>query len=272
MGMIEEALSSGRGRIFSIGEVIHNTQAVERLKEQGVIPVSSMEDLKEGDTLIIRAHGVVPQIAEEARRRNIELIDTTCPFVASSQEYSREIEKEGRRVIIIGDESHPEVQGISGGVNGRATIINTSRHAEEMEPLEKAGVVIQTTFSRENAMEIIDILRKKVSDLRVYDTICKSTISRRDATRKLAGDVDMILVVGGRASSNTRRLYQMCLDMGVDARFIETADEIDPAWFESVRSVGVTTGTSTPQWIIDDVLDRIHAIAGSPDSTSDNEI
>ncbi|MCK4548554.1 MAG: 4-hydroxy-3-methylbut-2-enyl diphosphate reductase [Candidatus Krumholzibacteria bacterium] len=261
MRLIAEGLGNGGRTIYSIGDVIHNSQAVEDLKSRGVIPVSSMDELSEGDTLIIRAHGVMPDLIEEARGKGIELIDTTCPFVQKSQKYVRQMAYEGRKVIIIGDSSHPEVRAISGQAGPAPVIISTLEEAKAVKGIDRAGVVIQTTLSREKAMRIIGQLEDNIPDLRVHDTICQATVLRREATLELARDVDMVLVVGGKGSSNTKRLFQMCIDEGITARFIETADEIDPSWFKDGDRIGLTTGTSTPDWVIDDVLARLREIS-----------
>ena len=248
-------------RIYTLGEIIHNPQAVGRLRERGVEPVSSLDDIEEGSFLIIRAHGVHPDLIEEAERRGIRLLDATCPFVQKSQRYVRKLAGESYRVIIIGDEDHPEVKSIAGHAGGNAIIVNSVEDAAQVPILDKAGVVIQTTFSKENARSIIEILEKRVERLRVYDTICQATILRREATLELAGKVDLMLVVGGRTSSNTKRLYRMCIDHGVPSRFVETAEEIDPSWFRGVQRVGLTTGTSTPDWVIEQVLERMEQIS-----------
>ena len=261
MRLIEEGLGNGGKRIYSIGDVIHNAQAVEDLKSRGVTPVSSMDELSEGDTLIIRAHGVMPELIDKARSSGIELIDTTCPFVQKSQKYVRKMADEGRKVIIIGDSSHPEVRAISGQAGPAPLIVSTLEEAESVTGIDCAGVVIQTTLSREKAMRIVGELEKNIGDLRVHDTICQATVLRREATLELARDVDIVLVVGGKGSSNTKRLFQMCVDAGITARFIETADDLDPAWFNDGDRVGLTTGTSTPDWVIEDVLTRLNEIS-----------
>jgi len=248
-------------KIYTLGEIIHNPQAVGRLKERGIETVSALEEMEEDSFLIIRAHGVQPELIDEAKRLGIRLLDATCPFVQKSQRYVRKLAEESYRVIIIGDADHPEVKSIAGHAGGDATIIDNVDAAAEVPHMEKAGVVIQTTFSKENARDIIDILEGRIDRLRVYDTICQATILRREATLELAGTVDIMLVVGGRTSSNTKRLYQMCLDHGVPSRFVETADEIDPSWFHGCRKVGLTTGTSTPDWVIEQVLRRMDEIS-----------
>ena len=260
MSIIDKGISSGGSRVYTIGDVIHNRQAVERLKIRGMMPVGSLDEISEGDTLVIRAHGVDPKILEMAKLRKIRILDTTCPFVGKSHDHVKKLADESSQVIIIGDASHPEVRGIAGRAYGGALIIDSTEEAERVEVKRKAGVVIQTTYSRDKAMAIIEILKKRISDLTVFDTICQATMLRREATLELAREVDMILVIGGRESSNTRRLYQMCIDKGIKARFIETAGEIDPSWFKGCVRVGLTTGTSTPDWVIEEVLTRLSTI------------
>jgi 4-hydroxy-3-methylbut-2-enyl diphosphate reductase len=261
MSLIDEGLGNGGKTLYSIGDVIHNPQAVEDLRSRGVIPVSSMDELSEGDTLIIRAHGVMPDLIERARSKGIDLIDTTCPFVQKSQKYVRKMADEGRKVIIIGDSTHPEVRAISGQAGPDPVIISTLEEAQSLSGIDCAGVVVQTTLSREKAMIIVAQLEKNIEDLRVHDTICQATVLRREATLELARDVDMVLVVGGKGSSNTKRLFQMCVEEGITARFIETAEEIDPSWFDDGDRIGLTTGTSTPDWVIEEVLTRLGAIS-----------
>ncbi len=264
MRLIEEGLAAGKDPIFTLGDVIHNKQAIERLKSRGVQPVSSLDQLESGAVLVIRAHGATPSLITRAKQRGIKLIDTTCPFVERIQKYVQKLAASTYTVIIIGNSKHPEVQSISGNVDDKALIVNSVEGAKRINPLGKAGVVIQTTFSREKADVIIEAIRTRVKDLTVYDTICQATELRREATLELAKSVDMMLVVGGRGSSNTRGLYEMCIEHGIPVRFIETADEIDPSWFVGCRSVGLTTGTSTPDWIIEDIVERMEAIAESP--------
>jgi len=262
MSLIDQGVAEQPGaKIYTLGEIIHNPQAVERLRERGVEPVSSLGEIEEGSFLIVRAHGVQPELIDEAKARGIRLLDATCPFVQKSQRYVRMLVEESFRVIIIGDADHPEVRSIAGHAGSDTIIVDDPESAAEVPRMEKAGVVIQTTFSKEKARSIIEILEERIERLRVYDTICQATILRREATLELAEKVDVMLVVGGRTSSNTRRLYRMCVDRGIPAHFVETADEIDPSWFEGCRKVGLTTGTSTPDWVIERVLERMEEIS-----------
>jgi len=261
MNIIEKGLKEREGKIYIIGEIIHNPQAVERLKKLGARSVDSIDEVESDGTLVIRAHGVSPWIIEEAKKRGINLLDATCPFVHRSHSYVKELSERSYNIIIIGDREHPEVQGIAGHARGSVFIIKDLDDAREMGELERAGLVIQTTFSPEKAQVIIDEIREHVKELKVYDTICQATVARREATLELAKKVDLMIVVGGRNSSNTRRLFQMCRDVGVDSKFVERVEEIDPAWFEGVSLVGISTGTSTPEWVIERVMERLAEIA-----------
>jgi (E)-4-hydroxy-3-methyl-but-2-enyl pyrophosphate reductase len=268
MRLIDQGVAEHpEAKIYTLGEIIHNPQAVERLRQSGVRPVSSLDEIESGSILVIRAHGVQPEIIDEARRRGIKLLDATCPFVQKSQHYVRKLAEESYQVIIIGDAQHPEVKSIAGQAGGSVIILDDEKAAGEIPLLGKAGIVIQTTFAKEKAQHIIGVLEKRIEQLRVYDTICQATILRREATLDLAKDVDVMLVVGGKRSSNTKRLYQMCLDEGISSHFIETAEEIDPVWFERCRRVGVATGTSTPGWVVDQILERMAGISVARENT-----
>lgn len=261
MRIIDHGLACFGTPIYTLGDVIHNPAEVERLRSRGVRPVASLDEVEAGGTLVLRAHGVHPGLIREAESRGIRILDATCPFVRRSQSFVKRFAEGSLPVIIIGDRDHPEVQGIAGHAGAGTIIVEDAGEAASLAPLEGAGVVIQTTFARGEAEKIIEVLAGRVHDLRVQDTICHATEARREATLRLARQVDLMLVVGGRNSSNTKRLFQLCTDTRVSVRFIESADEVDPTWFTSVRKVGLTTGTSTPDWLIDAVLERLEKIS-----------
>ncbi len=261
MRLIEQGLESFGGPIYTLGDVIHNPLEVRRLETLGVHSVETLDEVPEGGTLVLRAHGVSPDLIDEARRRGIGILDATCPFVQLSQRYVKRFAEDSVPVIIIGDREHPEVRGIAGHAGEQAIVVKNAREAELIAPLDRAGVVIQTTFSRSEAEEIISALAARVRDLTVRDTICEATETRRDAMLELARGVDCMLVVGGANSSNTMRLYQKCVDSGVPAHLIESAEDIDPDWFSTARRVGLSTGTSTPAWIIEAVIARLDEIS-----------
>jgi len=262
MRLIEQGLECFGAPIYTLGDVIHNPPEVDRLKTRGVRSVASLDEVEEGGTLVIRAHGVHPELIREAKRRGIRILDATCPFVQRSQDFVKQFSEQSDPVIIIGDREHPEVQGIAGHAGSGTIIIKDALEAAAIAPLERAGVVIQTTFARAEAERVIEVLSGRVRDLRVEDTICQATVARRAATLELARRVDLMLVVGGRNSSNTKRLHQVCVDALVPTRFVESADEIAPEWFATAHRVGLTTGTSTPDWLIEAVLERLGEISG----------
>jgi (E)-4-hydroxy-3-methyl-but-2-enyl pyrophosphate reductase len=264
--LIEQGLACFGPPIYTFGDVIHNPPEVERLRALGVRSVSSVDEVEEGGTLVLRAHGVHPAVIAEAERRGVRILDATCPFVNRSQNFVTQFSERSWPVIIIGDSAHPEVRGLAGHAGGRAMIVGSADEAAALPEMERAGVVIQTTFPRPEAERIIEVLSGRIRDLCVEDTICQATEARREATLDLAHRVDLMLIVGGRNSSNTMRLYQMCVDARVSARFVESPEEIDPAWFGSVRTVGIATGTSTPDWLIEAVVRRLNEISGTLDS------
>jgi small subunit ribosomal protein S1 len=262
MRIIDQGIASFGVPIYTLGDVIHNPPEVARLRERGVRPVNTVTEVPEGGTLVLRAHGVPPTLLREAERRGVRILDATCPFVQRSQLLVRRIGEEGRQVIIIGDREHPEVQAVAAHASGEAIVVRNAEEAYALAPADRAGIVIQTTFSRAEAGNVIDILRQKIPDLSIHDTICEATESRRSAALELARRVDLMLVLGGRNSSNTKRLHQACAETGVRTRFVESPGEVQPSWFEGIERIGLTTGTSTPDWLIEAVLARLTALAG----------
>lgn len=261
MRLIEEGLAKYGAPIYTLGDVIHNPPEVERLRARGVSPAGSIAEVPEGGTLVIRAHGVHPGLLREAERRRIRILDATCPFVRRSQDFARRLAEEGRRVIIVGDPSHPEVQSVAGHAGAGAIIVPSPGEAASVESVESAGVVIQTTFPRPEAERVIEALRARAGDLLVHDTICEATESRRKAALELAKRVDVMLVIGGSNSSNTRRLLEACAGTGLKARLVESPADVDPAAFATAERIGLVTGTSTPDWLIEEVVERL---SGAP--------
>lgn len=260
--IVEEALSSFGPPIYTLGDLIHNPPEVARLREKGVRAVASLDEVPPGATLVLRAHGVDPGLARAAAERGVRVLDAACPFVQRSQSLARRMAEEGRRVIIVGDREHPEVRSVAAHA-GSAAIVGSRGDVEALPPVERAGVVVQTTFPRPEAEAVIEALRARVPDLRVNDTICGATEARRDAALELARRVGLMIVIGGRNSSNTKRLFRACGETGVAARLVESPADLDPAWFAGVSRVGVTTGTSTPDWLIEAVLRRLEELSGA---------
>ena len=243
--------STGNGRTVTLGPIIHNPQMVARLAGEGVGSVDSVDDVSDG-TLIIRSHGVGPEVYDAAKEKGLRLVDATCPHVRKAQLSAEELAREGRTVVIIGEERHPEVQSIYEWSRHSAQIIGSVEEASAVSNCQKLGIVSQTTFSANRFKEIVGVLLDKSRDIRIMRTICDATEQRQRAATALAKQVDLMLVIGGKNSANTTRLYRLCAEK-CPTRHIETADELKDEWFYGAKKIGITAGASTPDWIIKEV-------------------
>lgn len=247
-------------QICSLGPIIHSPQVVAKLAEKGVEVIDKVEDIP-GGAVIIRSHGVTAQEMDSILARELEIVDATCPFVKKAQEYAGLLKADGYCVVLLGEEHHPEVQGIiSYAVDGEVFVVADRTQAEAIPFRSRLGIVAQTTQSYSNLQEVVDVCLGKCRELRVFNTICNATYERQNEARVIARRSDLMLVIGGFNSANTTRLAQICSEIQPRTHHVETADEIDPAWFEGVEMVGVTAGASTPRWIIENVLEKIDKI------------
>jgi small subunit ribosomal protein S1 len=235
----------------SLGPLIHNQQVVEKMEKQGVRVVDAVKEAQQGDTLIIRSHGVPPEVYQEAKGSQIQVVDATCPFVQKAQRLAAESSKNSQ-VIVVGDKNHPEVQGILGWAGGSAMAIEKIEEACQLPFYERLSVLAQTTQPAANFHEIVEELRKHTKELQVHNTICNATEERQTVARELSGRVDLMIVVGGKNSANTRKLAGICSER-TKTHLIETADELQENWFNGIKTVGLTAGASTPDWIIEEV-------------------
>lgn len=250
------AKDSDKG-VFTLGPLIHNPQVVSRLASLGVHATEKIT-LSEIKTLLIRTHGVPPQVYDKLKKRDYRVIDATCPFVKKAQNYARKLKSDGYQVVILGDRNHPEVKGLMGFAGDDAVVVNG---AESIPVLKgKIGIVVQTTKSVDTLKSVVSEIIDIVSEVKVYNTICDSTAQRLKETGELAQIVDHMLVVGGKNSANTTRLANLCRQIGVTIHHIETASEIDEQWFQDCKKVGITGGASTPGWIIDEVIGHLKTI------------
>jgi 4-hydroxy-3-methylbut-2-enyl diphosphate reductase len=235
-------------QIYSLGPLIHNRLAVEKLRKKGIITVREVEEIK-NKKVIIRSHGVHPRIQRSLKTRGFEIIDATCPRVRRAQRYVAKLIKEGYHVVIIGEKDHPEVRGLLG---------YGGKHAEVYSPgmkikYRKIGVVPQTTIDLGDLTDAIADLMKYVLEMKIYNTICKATIQRIHEAGRLAKKADVMIVVGGKNSSNTTRLYELCRKYK-PSYHIESVKEISLDWFKDIDSVGITAGASTPKEQVDAVV------------------
>ena len=243
-------------KVYTWGPLIHNPEVVEDLKKKGVYVVEDLRKIKKG-TLIIRSHGIHPKILEKIKSKGIEVVDATCPFVKKAQNKANLLSDQGYQVAVVGEADHPEVQGIMGYANDCALVLNPNRMKKNFRRFKRLGVVAQTTLNIEAFRQVIGKLVEKVDELKVFNTICHATAQVQKDTLELAKKVDLMIVVGGHNSANTTRLAKLCKSLGTSTHHIETAKEIERSWFKGKKKVGVTGGTSTPDWLIREVVKEV---------------
>ena len=267
---IMEKAADEWGEIISLGPIVHNPQVVRELEEKGV---RASEQEADGDarTVAITAHGVGPAILEDAQARGAEVIDTTCPIVTRSQRWAKKMAGEGFTVVIFGDPAHREVKGVLGWAGPHGMAIRDGDPIPHDLP-SRLAIISQTTQSAERFADFVaELMRKRVGEigeLRVINTLCDVTSNQQAAASELAQEVDVVIVVGGRSSANTRHLLDVCREKGASAYHVEGPAEVEADWFKGCERVGVTAGASTPDSAVETVVRRIQAIAAELDATA----
>ncbi|MDA8233618.1 MAG: bifunctional 4-hydroxy-3-methylbut-2-enyl diphosphate reductase/30S ribosomal protein S1 [Clostridia bacterium] len=256
LAMAEEAAQNYEQPIYSLGPLIHNQQVVKDLESKGVLVANGVGDVPEG-VLVIRSHGVSPEVLKEAEDKGLTLVDATCPFVKKAQQAARKLNEEGYQVVVVGDRNHPEVAGIVGWTNNRAIVVESPAEALNLPIYEKIGVVAQTTQPVSNFNLVVEVLKGKAKEVEAQNTICHATGDHQNAAVELARQVDVMLVIGGANSANTLKLARLCRDTGVPTYHIETAQDIQCRWFDNLNKIGITAGASTPDWIIEEVKNKM---------------
>ena len=258
--MVEGALSEG-ATVRTLGPLIHNTQEIQRLESEGVRTINAPVEVTEGETAVIRAHGVTPEVQRELETRAERVIDATCPFVTKVQKLAERAAKEGRDVVVVGSPDHPEMIGVKGYAPDHAYVVRDAREVEALPPLHAPLVVSQTTLKLSTFLEAAEAVRAKAdSEPQVVNTICSATRDRQDAARSLAGHVDAFYVIGGKHSSNSLKLLSVCKEQCEKSFLIETPEEINAEDLRGASRVGVTAGASTPNWLIEQVVARLREI------------
>ena len=257
VNQVYDQIKHGSGPIYTLGPIIHNEEVVRDLEEKGVKVLNSENEisaLTEG-TVIIRSHGVGKHIYDMLKAQGVQIVDATCPFVKKIHRIVQEQNLQGRRVIIIGDETHPEVEGIKGWGDARTMVVKNEEQMEKLPSFtgEKLCIVSQTTFNYNKFKDLVEKFEKKGYDILVLNTICNATQERQVEAERIASQVDAMIVIGGKNSSNTRKLYEICQKECKDTHYIQTLDDLNPESVNSVRSVGITAGASTPKKIIEEV-------------------
>lgn len=257
--LAEKALAEGRV-VSTLGSLVHNPQETARLTTAGIRQVESVESIA-GDTVVIRAHGARPETFDALRRRRLQIIDATCPFVKKSQRIAKRFGEQAITLVIVGHEDHPEVQSILGYYPGQAFVVARPEDVETLPVNIIPGVIAQTTVSEETFHAVVSAVAARYPHYEACDTVCSATRERQQAARRLAAQVDAIYIVGGHHSSNTNRLAEICRRICPRTRLIETADDINPADLAGVERLGIAAGASTPAWLIETVIGRLADLA-----------
>ena len=251
--------ANDNGDVYMLGTIVHNERVIENLDKAGAKVVSRIDEVPDGKTLLFRAHGTAPELWKEAKKKNINLVDGTCPLVTEIHHEIKSLEKEGRKAIIIGDHGHDEVVAIAAQVE-KPIIISNIDEANKMRRLKRAGIVSQSTQMIENVQEIINVLMQKVYDLRFINTICFPTRRNHEQIKDLASQCDVMIVIGSFTSANSKRLTQLSLERNKLSYQVTSASDLKKEMFENCNSVGISAGASTPDEIIQEVVNKIKKI------------
>jgi 4-hydroxy-3-methylbut-2-enyl diphosphate reductase len=261
--IVERALETYGTTVYVLHEIVHNHHVVEDLKNQGALFIERLDEIPAGALTIFSAHGVSTAVVKEAEKRDLKVIDATCPLVTKVHLQAQRYSRQGFEVIIIGHPGHPEVEATRGWVEGPVYVLSRKNEVDQLKVKNPdcLAYVTQTTLSLDDTREVIDALRRRWHNIQgpELSDICYATQSRQNAVRQLAKDIDLLLVVGARNSSNSNRLREVGEHSGLPAYLIENTDDLNPGWFAERARVGITAGTSAPEAMVQKVLERLHA-------------
>jgi len=244
------------GKVSTLGDLIHNPQVIADLERQGIASIEDMKNIKAG-TVIIRSHGVSPEIYETLKKKKLEVIDATCPIVKKIQKLVAKLAEENKEILIVGNKEHPEIKALIGYSRGRGHIIENEAQIEPLPSKKRRAVLAQSTQDLYLFEKVVAALIEKTEELQVFNTICNSTQTRQRATSELASKVEVLLIVGGKTSSNTRQLYQISKRILPQTHFIESADQITIGLLRGARTIGISGGASTPPEAIQAAVQKI---------------
>lgn len=254
----EEAVAVPGASVTTLGHVVHNPQMVKKLEEAGLKNALSIDDVESG-TLFVRAHGLPTDVYEKAKAKNLTIVDATCPMVTKIHVQAEKLKAEGYKIVVVGDPNHPEVKGTLSHVPG-AWCIATPEEIDALPRASRVGVVVQSTWSGTGFTEIVRRLSEKYYEVRAVNTICTDTRNRQSEAQSLARDVQVMVVVGGKTSANTKHLADLAETSGARSFHIEGPDELQAAWFDGVAEAGLMSGASTPGWLVDAVEARMNEL------------
>ena len=248
------------GDVYMLGDIVHNENVVADLNKAGARVVKSLDEVPDGKPILFRAHGTLVETWDDAKSKDMNIVDATCPLVKEIHDEVLKLSKEGRKIIIIGDHGHDEVVGIASQVND-AIVVSNEKEAMKLRKMKRAGVVSQSTQTIENVQKIINIIMTKVYDLNFVNTICFPTKRNQDQIKDLAKECDVMIVIGSFTSANSKRLTMLAEEINKKSYQVTDADDINIEWFAGAKTVGLSAGASTPDNIINDVLDKIKTIS-----------
>ena len=259
--IVEQAIELYGPPVYVRHEIVHNKRVVDELQKKGARFVEELSEIPEGAVTIFSAHGVSKDVADEARRRDLPVIDATCPLVAKVHIEAQRYAKDGNEVVLIGHKGHPEVEGTAGRVEGGLQIVSSIQDVQKLEVRDpdKVAYVTQTTLSVDDTRDVIEAMHERFPNIvgpNVKD-ICYATQNRQAALRQLTEEVELILVLGAKNSSNSNRLREIGDEMGVPTYMIDDARDVDPTWFEGVERVGITAGASAPEQLVQELIERL---------------
>jgi len=254
--MAKETRRQKKGKVFTLGDLIHNPQVVTELKSQGIEPLEKLENLQEG-IIIIRSHGVSPETYKLLAKKEIEIVDATCPIVKKIQKLVKSLARKKEEIVLVGNKKHPEIKALIGYSQGKGIIVENEAQVNHLHHKKKRAVLAQSTQDLSFFKKIVSVLMEKTIELKVYNTICLSTQTRQKSTSELASQVDTLFIVGGKNSSNTNRLYHISKSILSNTYFIEKAEEITPEMLRNAKKIGLSGGASTPPEAIKEVAAKI---------------
>jgi 4-hydroxy-3-methylbut-2-enyl diphosphate reductase len=260
--IVERALEIYGTPVYVLHEIVHNHHVVEALKNQGALFIETLDEVPAGAVTIFSAHGVSTAVVKEAKKRSLKVIDATCPLVTKVHFQAQRYSREDFEIVIIGHPGHPEVEGTRGWVEGSVYVVSRKDDVERLNVRDpnRLAYVTQTTLSLDDTRQVIDALKRRWDNIQgpELSDICYATQSRQNAVRQLARDIDLLLVVGARNSSNSNRLREVGEQSGLPAYLIEDIDDLNPEWFAEKTRVGITAGTSAPEAMVQKVLGRLY--------------
>ena len=246
------------GEVYMLGTIVHNERVIENLDKAGARVVKSIDEVPDGATLLFRAHGTVPELWKKAKKKNINLVDGTCPLVTEIHHEIKMLDKEGRKTIIIGDHGHDEVIAIADQVTKREPIIiSNPEEAKKIRRYKRAGIVSQSTQMIENLQDIMNILLQKVYDLRFVNTICFPTKRNHERIKDLSINCELMIIIGSFTSANSKRLTELALQRNINSYQVTGQEDLKKEWFYNIKNVGISAGASTPDYLIDEVKEKI---------------